>query len=78
MHQLSPDQSVLPLKPQPAGSSSRSTHKEVMCVVERDNRTFWLRVGTAFENRDGSLTVLLDALPVGGKLQVRAPRERLQ
>jgi hypothetical protein len=42
-------------------------------VVERDKdgRQFWVRVGAAFVNRDGSLNVRLDAMPVNGKLQIR-------
>jgi len=31
----------------------------------------WLRIGICFENRDGSLNLLLDALPVNGRLHVR-------
>jgi hypothetical protein len=42
-------------------------------VVERekDGRQFWVRVGAAFVNRDGSLNVRLDAMPVNGTLQIR-------
>ena len=49
---------------------------DVLQPIERKNGgTFWMRVGTAFENRDGSLNIYLDALPLGGKLQVRESRE---
>ena len=35
----------------------------------------WLKIGSAFTNRDGSLTLLLDAFPIGThKLQVRESR----
>jgi hypothetical protein len=42
-------------------------------VVERnkDGKKFWVRVGAAFVNRDGSLSVRLDAMPVNGELQIR-------
>jgi hypothetical protein len=40
-------------------------------VPKQDGKDVWLRVGSAFENRDGSETVLLDAVPLGGKLQIR-------
>jgi hypothetical protein len=40
-------------------------------VPKADGRDVWLRVGSAFENRDGSTSILLDAVPVGGKLQIR-------
>lgn len=48
-------------------------------VVEHNKggRKFWVRVGAAFLNRDGSLSVRLDAMPVNGELQIRdyKPRE---
>ena len=52
-----------------------TTKKQVLCVTEREvngeKKTFWTRIGVAFENKDGSMTLLLDALPLSGKLQVR-------
>jgi hypothetical protein len=37
----------------------------------------WNRVGTAWLNRDGSINVVLDALPLGGRIQLREDdRER--
>ncbi|MCC7537528.1 MAG: hypothetical protein IT379_14990 [Deltaproteobacteria bacterium] len=48
--------------------------KVVYTVVERPGgKSFWVRIGAAFTNRDGSLTVRLDALPTNGTLQVRDP-----
>jgi O-succinylbenzoate synthase len=49
----------------------------VLAVIERkDKPTVWMKVGVAFPNRDGSVTLLLDAFPVGtNKLQVREERE---
>jgi len=45
------------------------------CKNARGNKegekSFWTRVGVAYVNRDGSLTLKLDALPVSGTLQVR-------
>ena len=37
---------------------------------------YWKEVGVAFENRDESLNVLLFALPVNGKIQLRVPKPR--
>lgn len=35
-------------------------------------RRFWPRIGVAFTNRDGSINLILDALPLGtNKLQIR-------
>lgn len=43
-------------------------------------KRYWPRIGAAFPNRDGSITLILDALPIGtNTLQVReqkAPTER--
>jgi hypothetical protein len=36
------------------------------------DRSRWVRVGVAFDNRDGSVNVLLDALPLSGRLQIRS------
>lgn len=52
----------------------------VLAVPESKDgeKTFWPRIGVAFRNRDGSIAILLDALPIGtNKLQVRelVPRE---
>jgi hypothetical protein len=43
-------------------------------------RTKWTRIGRAFQNRDGSTTLFLDAFPIGtAKIQVREEdRERAQ
>ncbi len=36
---------------------------------------FWTKIGIAFTNRDGSINLFLDALPLGtNKLQVREPK----
>ena len=41
-------------------------------IIEKPgDRAFWLRIGWAFLNRDGSYSLNLDALPVNGKLQMR-------
>ena len=48
--------------------------KAVYTIMESKDPTkkaFWLRVGAAFTNRDGSYTVKLDALPTNGSLHIR-------
>jgi len=50
--------------------------KSVFALTERDQKTFWTRIGAAFTNKDGSITVQLDALPVSGRLQIREDEER--
>ncbi|MGH7269701.1 MAG: hypothetical protein ACREJ3_04660, partial [Polyangiaceae bacterium] len=53
--------------------------KAVYTVVDRgQGKSYWVRVGIGFTNRDGSLNLRLDAIPVNGTLQVREwePAER--
>ena len=52
-------------------------YKVAYVITERNDRTFWNRIGVAFTNKDGSINVKLDALPIGGTLQIRdyEPRE---
>ena len=45
--------------------------KVAYVITERGDKSFWNRVGVAFTNRDGSINVKLDALPLGGQLQIR-------
>ncbi|MCK6510207.1 hypothetical protein L6R29_09605 [Myxococcota bacterium] len=49
------------------------TRQAVYTIIERENsdRGYWLRVGTAFFNRDNSLTVYLNALPTNSRLHIR-------
>jgi hypothetical protein len=50
----------------------RSKMKKVLCPVEAKNgKTYWMRIGTGFDNKDGSMNVYLDAYPANGKLQIR-------
>lgn len=53
--------------------------KSVYTVIDRPNgKSFWTRIGAGWLNRDGSISIRLDALPVNGTLQVRDPDERDQ
>lgn len=46
--------------------------KAVYTVIDRgQGKSIWVRVGVGFTNRDGSLNLRLDAIPVNGTLQVR-------
>ena len=56
-------------------NKTMATPKDVFTMTERDGETYWTRLGAAFENRDGSINVLLDGSPVNGKLQIREKRE---
>ena len=49
--------------------------KDVYAIYDGKNkgkeRARWIRVGVAFPNRDGSPNVLLDAIPLSRRLQIR-------
>ena len=47
--------------------------KDVYVVTERgeNKRDSWSKIGVAFINRDDSLNVILDAVPLTGKLHIR-------
>jgi len=46
---------------------------KVYTIVEKPDseKDFWLDIGIASENRDGSFRVKLDALPTNGTLHIR-------
>jgi hypothetical protein len=45
--------------------------KIVYVISQRNNKSYWNRVGVAFVNSDGSINVKLEAMPVSGELQIR-------
>ncbi len=58
-----------------AGSPGKKS-LAVFAIVDRPGgASSWVRLGSASTNRDGSITLVLDALPIGtNRLQVREPR----
>lgn len=58
-------------------ASARPLPRSVYAITEREGaRSIWTRIGGAWNNKDGSITIRLDALPVSGILQVRDAEER--
>lgn len=51
----------------------------VLSIVEgkgAEGKARWTRIGRAFDNHDGSITLLLNALPLGtDRLQIREERD---
>lgn len=47
--------------------------KDVYVISEKgdDDKAYWSKIGVAFINRDESLNVVLDALPLTGKMHIR-------
>ena len=55
-------------------TSKKTTCLKVYTIIENtkgDGKGFWLEIGRAFVNKDGSHNVLLNALPVNGTLHIR-------
>jgi hypothetical protein len=54
-------------------NTNKTQLKAIFTIVESDKleKPLFRRIGTGFVNRDGSLNVFLDALPVNGKLHIR-------
>jgi hypothetical protein len=48
----------------------------VFSIREGKGGSIWVRAGSAFVNKDGSLNVLLDVLPLDGKLHVREAMDK--
>ena len=40
-------------------------------IAKKDGGTWWMRLGSAFTNKDDSINVYLDAIPKDGKFQLR-------
>ncbi len=45
-------------------------------IVETDGDAdnYWQRVGSAWTNKDGSINISLNVLPLNGKLHIREPK----
>jgi hypothetical protein len=56
-----------------ADSQNRKRVLKIYTIVEKQNlaKGIWLEIGVARENRDGSLSGKLDALPANGTIHIR-------
>ncbi len=45
-------------------------------ITDRGDKSYWTRIGVAYVNRDGSLNIKLDAVPISGTIHVRDPMPR--
>ena len=58
---------------------SKNIHRIAYAVTQPDDPkddARWKPAGVTFLNKDGSETVLLDTLPVSGKLVLQEPKEK--
>lgn len=54
----------------------RGKRLAVFSIRQKDNAKFWVRAGSAHVNKDGSLNIYLDVLPLDGALHVREALEK--
>ena len=59
-----------------AEQASKAKRQVVFSIREFKDKSIWTRIGTAFTNRDGSLNVILDSLPIDGRLHIREESRR--
>lgn len=52
--------------------------KDVFVITEKngEEKNRWTRIGVAFVNKDQSLNVVLDAVPITGRLHIRDRKAR--
>lgn len=55
---------------------SNNQVKDVYTIIRNGEKAFWQKVGRAHVNKDGSLNVYLNALPLGGELNIRDPKPK--
>ena len=70
-----------PVAPRPQAAmlyGKRYAVYSVRAKGEKSGAVFWNRVGYAVINRDASMNVVLDALPVDGKLHIREAGARAE
>lgn len=49
-----------------------NTPRDAFQISEgKDGKSHWTKIGKAFVNKDGSINVFLNALPIDGKIQIR-------
>jgi len=60
----------------PLASNSKKAKAVFTISSNGEGKKFWHRIGVAFVNKDESLTVKLDALPVNAELHIRDFPER--
>jgi hypothetical protein len=51
--------------------TQKKMFKVISPIEKKGGGTFWMRIGSAFTNRDDSINIYLDALPRNFQLQIR-------
>ncbi len=53
----------------------KTTYKVITPIDTKSGRTYWMRIGSAYDNVDGSTNIYLDAYPKNGRIQLRRIQE---
>ncbi len=56
--------------------SHRIAYAVIDAEASSEKKSRWRDIGVTFRNKDGSETVLLDAVPLSGKVVLRDPPEQ--
>jgi hypothetical protein len=51
-----------------------NNRKDVYTIKTNGKKNYWVKIGSAFVNKDASLNVYLDAMPLSGELNIRDAR----
>jgi hypothetical protein len=61
------------------GKSQGPSHHAFQVREGKEGKSFFNRVGSAFEHKDGQgFNIILESIPVDGKVTLRTPSERLK
>ena len=61
------------------GAANMPSHYAYQVNESQDGKSYFNRVGAAFAHKDGEgFNIVLDAVPVDGRVTLRTPQERLQ
>ena len=55
---------------------SNNETKDVYTITKNGEKSYWHKIGRAHVNKDGSLNIYLNALPMNGELNIRDPKPR--
>ncbi len=58
--------------------TEKKTEKLVVYNIQEEGKEkdpYWFKIGVAFVNKDDSINVYLNALPIDGKLHIRKPKD---
>ncbi len=51
-------------------------HAYAVIRYRKDDKAYWNRIGVGWDNKDGSINVQLNALPIDGRINLRVPKPK--